>query len=182
MPALAIHTNDTLPEAHAHQIRSFIRLHWHDEYAYDIHAPLVPPERNPHHIVLAEEHALLSYARVIHVPLAHAGASFRLYCLGDVLTYPAFRHRGHGTTVTAAATDLIRGDPAADLAILFCDAALGPFYAQHGWQPAPLLSATKGLDGSREPQPGLPMLLLLSARARAAGFETTSLALPGYGW
>ena len=34
MAQLSIFTDSNLPEAHEHQIRSFIRLHWHDEYQY----------------------------------------------------------------------------------------------------------------------------------------------------
>ena len=39
MAQLSIFDPTTLPEAHAHQIRSFIRMHWHDEYLYDLDAP-----------------------------------------------------------------------------------------------------------------------------------------------
>ena len=118
MAQLSIFDPTTLPEAHAHQIRSFIRMHWHDEYLYDLDAPLFPPERHPRHVVVHERHALLSHARVIWVDFAHAGENWRLYCLGDVLTYPAFRRRGHGGEVVGAATRLIRSDEAADAAIL----------------------------------------------------------------
>ena len=36
MPTLSIFTGESLSEAHAHQIRSFIRMHWHDEYQYSL--------------------------------------------------------------------------------------------------------------------------------------------------
>jgi GNAT superfamily N-acetyltransferase len=181
MPELAVYTNQTLPSPHEHQIRSFIRLHWHDEYLYNLDSPLVPPERHPRHIVVAERHALLSYARIVWVPFVHIGESWRLYCLGDVLTYPAWRLQGYASAVVAEATRLIRADTAADLGILFCNPELADFYAAHGWSAAPALKATKGFD-EREPQLGLAMLLLLSERAQTAGFDTAELALPGYGW
>jgi hypothetical protein len=181
VPELAIYSNETLPPAHEHQIRSFIRLHWHDEYLYDLDAPLVPADRHPSHVVLAERHAVLSYARLIWVPLAHAGERWRLYCIGDVMTYPAWRRRGYASIVVGKATGLIRDDPAADLGILFCDPEIADLHGEHGWSAAPALRATKGLD-VREPQEGLAMLLLLSERAKTAGFETSELALPGYGW
>lgn len=178
MPELSIIAGADLSEAHAHQIRSFIRLHWHDEYLYDIDAPLVPPERHPVHVVVAERHALISHGRVIWVPFEHRGQGYRLYCLGDVFTYPAFRRRGLGAEVVAAATQLIRADSEADLAILFCDPAHQRFYARHGWQAAPALRATVGHG---EAQQGLPMVLLLSDCAGVLDLDD-DFALPGYGW
>jgi GNAT superfamily N-acetyltransferase len=169
-----------LSPAHEQQIRSFIRLHWHDEYLYDLDAPLMPAERHPQHVVIAERHALFSHARITWVPFAHAGRIWRLYCLGDVFTYPAFRQRGLGGKVTAAATERIRSDPAADLAILFCDPAHADFYGRHGWEAAPNLRATKGF-ADREPQEGLPMVLILSDAAGALALNDT-FELPGYGW
>jgi predicted GNAT family N-acyltransferase len=174
----------TLPEAHAHQIRSFIRIHWHDEYLYDLDAALFPSERHPRHVVVHDRHALLSHARVIWVDFAHAGETWRLYCLGDVLTYPAFRRRGHGGEAVAAATRLIRKDAAADAAILFTDPATTAFYAAHGWEPVLSLTATFGHPVASEPSQGTAMMLFLSDRAkgRRAVFETQTLALPGWGW
>lgn len=184
MSQLSIFDANTLPEAHEHQIRSFIRLNWHDEYQYSLDGPLVPPERHPRHIVVHERHALLSHGRVIWVDFAHAGESYRLYCLGDVLTYPAFRRRGHGGEVVAAATRLIREDAAADAAILFTEPATTGFYAVHGWQRVSTLTATYGHPVAPEPAQGTAMMLFLSdrARQRQRDFETRTLELPGWGW
>jgi GNAT superfamily N-acetyltransferase len=184
MPQLRIFTDSTLPEAHEHQIRSFIRLHWHDEYQYNIDGPLVPPERHPTHLVMAERHALFSHARVIWVPFSHAGETWRLYCLGDVFTYPAFRRRGFGAAVTAAGTERIQSDTEADVAILFCDPDNADFYARHGWVAAPDLRATRGFGKDRDIQEGLPMLLILSERARDLRPDQSGQTweLPGYGW
>ena len=115
------------------------------------------------------------------VPLQHAGRTWRLYCLGDVFTYPAFRQRGLGGKVTAAGTALIRSDAAADLAILFCDPAHASFYSRHGWVAAPELRATKGFNEGREPQEGLPMVLILSNAAGTLALDDL-FELPGYGW
>ena len=180
MTQLTVYSGPDLPKAHEHQIRSFIRLHWHDEYLYDLDAPLVPAERQPQHIVVAERHALFAHARVSRVPFVHRGETYRLYCLADVFTYPAFRQRGLGGEVTAAGTALIRSDPEADLAILFCDPAHAGFYARHGWTAAPAMEATRGF-AEREPQEGLPMVLLLSERAKAIPLAG-EFALQGYGW
>lgn len=184
MSQLSMVAGPDLSPAHEQQIRSFIRLHWHDEYQYDIDAPLVPQERHPVHVIVAERHALFSHARIVWVPFSHGSESYRLYCLGDVFTYPAFRQRGLGSMVTAAATAHIRADADADLAILFCDPAHAGFYARHGWIAVPQLRATRGFDPDREPQEGLPMLLHLSERARTVRPERSGdvWELPGYGW
>jgi predicted GNAT family N-acyltransferase len=184
MHQLSIFDADSLPEAHAHQIRSFVRLHWHDEYLYDLDGPLFPAERHPRHLVIHDRHALFSHGRVIWVNFAHAGETYRLYCLGDVLTYPAFRKRGHGGEVVAAATRLIAEDPAADAAILFTDPATTAFYAAHGWETMPTLTATFGHPVASDPSEGTAMMLFLSERAkrRRADFETQTLKLPGWGW
>jgi predicted GNAT family N-acyltransferase len=184
MAQLSVFTGSDLPEAHAHQIRSFIRLHWDEPYLHDIDAPLVPPERNPRHVVMAERHAVFSHARVVHAPFRFGGDVYRLYGVGDVFTYPAFRKRGFGGEVMARATALIREDAKADLAILFCDETLESFYAQHGWRAVPSLEATAGDDADgTEPLTGLPMLLSLSDRARRLRPEEAGpWRLPGHGW
>lgn len=180
MSEVAIVSTPELLPAHEQQIRSFIRLHWHDEYLYSLDAPLVPSERHPRHVIIAERHALFSHARVIWVPFQHAGRGWRLYCLGDVFTYPAFRKRGFGSKVTRVATELIRADGAGDLAILFCDPEQESFYARHGWQAAAAMKVTRGYR-EREPQEGLPMVLVLSEAARQIALEGP-FELPGFGW
>ena len=184
MAQLSIFTADSLPEAHEHQIRSFIRLHWHDEYQYSLDGPLVPAERHPTHLVIHDRHALFSHGRIIWVDFAHAGETYRLYCLGDVLTYPAFRKRGHGTEIVVAATRLIRDDPLADAAILFTGEETTSFYATHGWEVMPTLRASYGHPIAPEPALGRPMMLFVSdrAKARRADFEHMEMKLPGWGW
>ena len=157
---------------------------WHDVYAYDLDAPIVPPERHPQHIVIAERHALISYARVNWVEIEHLGQTWRMYCLGDVLTYPAFRRRGYGRQVADKGTDLIRTDVLADTAILFTDPAREGFYGQAGWKHIPTLKASIGDKDQPEDYPYFAMMLFLSERARRleAGFVGAPLFLPGYGW
>lgn len=184
MAQLSIFTADSLPEPHEHQIRSFIRLHWHDEYRFNLDGPLVPPERHPTHLVIHDRHALFSHGRVSWVEVDHAGLRYRIYCLGDVLTYPAFRRQGFGGRIVAAATALMRDDQLADAAILFTDDAMTGFYAAHGWEAMPGLTASYGHPIAPEPALGTAMMLFLSGRARAhrADFAHEELRLPGWGW
>jgi len=184
MAQLSTFTGDSLPEAHEHQIRSFIRLHWHDEYQFSLDGPLVPADRHPVHLVIHDRHALFSHGRVVWVNVYHMGESYRMYCLGDVLTYPAFRRQGFGAQIVAAATTLIRNDPQADTAILFTEPATASFYAAHGWEVMPTLRASYGHPVAPEPALGTAMMLFVSDRAEAhrADFEREDLKLPGWGW
>ena len=173
-----------MPEAHEHQIRSFVRMLWHDEYLYSIDAPLMPARRHPRHTVLHDRHALISHARVTRDQVKHLGETLEMCCLGDVLTYPSFRGKGHGTMVVAAATKVIQEDSKADAAILFTEPENAEFYGRHGWQARPDLKVVVGLPNGRDPTYGLPMMLFLSdpAAAMRRDFESTILELPGYGW
>jgi predicted GNAT family N-acyltransferase len=186
MPEMKIYRpEDALPADYECQIRAFIRMLWHDEYAYNIDAPFTQPERHVSHVVFAERHALFSYARVNWVNVEHAGQTYRLYCLGDVFTYPAFRKRGYGRQVVDVGTKLIRADADTDAAILFTDPELEKFYAQSGWEHIAGLNSTKGGPEHPEPQDGsFVMMLFLSDKAKQhrTDFETHTLNLPGYGW
>ena len=184
MAQLSVFSADSLSEAHEHQIRSFVRLHWHDEYQYSIDGPLVPGERHPVHVVVHDRQALFSHGRLIWVELEHAGERYRMYCLGDVLTYPAFRKRGYGSQIVAEATRIIQSDPRADAAILFTDPTTTPFYAALGWEALPMLRASYGHPTSPEPAQGTAMMQFVSEDAirHRADFEGEELKLPGWGW
>ena len=178
------HSNEELPATYECQIRAYVRMLWHDHYLYDLDEPFIPPERHPHYVVMVERHALFSAARVNWVTVEHAGEGLRMYCLGDVFTYPAFRKQGYGRQVVAAATDLIRSDPEADAAILFTQPDLNNFFGQSGWKHIAGLSASVGERDNAEPHHYFAMMLFLSDRARAmqTAFETQPIFLPGYAW
>src|SRR5689334_9274693 len=135
MPTIQIFdSNKVLPLHFEQQIRAYVRILWHDAYTYDLNAPLVPDERHPQFVVLAEQHALISAARVNWVTVQYMGQSLKCYCLGDVFTYPAFRKQGCASQVIDAATKLIRSDTSTDMAILFTDPNLESLYGQSDWQ------------------------------------------------
>ena len=115
----------------------------------------------------------------------HIGKIFKVYCLGDVFTYPAFRHRGFGQQVMTFATDSIRADTTADVAILFTDPDLQSFYAQSGWEYIPELRSSIGDPDLPEDYSGaFAMMMFLSHTAKTLRdkFVTTPIFLPGYGW
>ncbi|GAB4514991.1 MAG: hypothetical protein OHK0046_17850 [Anaerolineae bacterium] len=185
LPQLSIYSStSTFPAYLECQARAAVRMLWDDPYVEDINAPFVPEERHPQYIVVAKEHVLISYARVIWVDVKHAGETFKVYALGDVFTYPAFRQRGYGRQVVDAATNLIRSDSLADAAILFTEPEHARFYGASGWDHVSLTNVTIGFDDEPVPHPYFSMMLFLSHRAQHArtAFETLPLHLPGFGW
>lgn len=185
MPSIQIFdSNKALPLAFEHQIRAYVRILWHDAYTYDLNAPLVPDERHPQYVVLAEQHALISAARVNWVTVQYMGEILKIYCLGDVFTYPAFRKQGHAHKVVEAATRLIRSDKSADAAILFTDPVLETLYGQSGWQHIAELNASIGTEDNPEAYPAFAMMLILSDKgiSAKAKFASNPIFLPGYGW
>jgi predicted N-acetyltransferase YhbS len=185
MPAIQIYpSSEALPPEYDCQIRSFIRMTWHDAYEYDLNAPLTSPEIHAQHVVMAEQHVVISHARVSWVLMEHAGQTYKLYCLGDMLTYPAFRHRGYGQQVVKAATDLIKADATADAAILLTDPELEGFYGQSGWEHIDGMAVLKGSRDEPIDYDSFAMMLFLSPQGEAgrAAFTTQTVFLPGYAW
>jgi predicted N-acetyltransferase YhbS len=56
--------------------------------------------------------------------------------LSNEFTFPPHRGEGHASAIMRAVAELINGSDA-ELAILFCEKKLVPFYAERGWQLAP---------------------------------------------
>jgi predicted N-acetyltransferase YhbS len=146
--------------------------------------PLTPSEIHAQHVVMVEQHVLMSHARVSWIEMEHSGQRYKLYCLGDVLTYPGFRRKGYGAKVVAAATDLIRQDATADAAILFTDPELGGFYGQSGWEHIPGFSYILGNPAEPVNYNAFAMMLFFSPQAKQhrADFATQTVYLPGYAW
>jgi predicted N-acetyltransferase YhbS len=86
------------------------------------------------HFVRAAGDVLVSHAMVIPIELTADGVPLRIGGLASVMTYPQFRREGHGSTVVRMASDHVRRG-GFDLGMLFCGAALEPFYARLGWRP-----------------------------------------------
>lgn len=185
MPSIQVFfPSDNLPTEFECQIRAYIRFLWHDSYVYDLDEPLVRSVRHPHFVVMSERHALMSAARVTWVMMNHAGQTYKIYCLGDVFTYPAFRKRGYGHQVVAQATQIIRDDEEADVAILFTDQSLEDFYGQCGWEHVQGFSGTLGEPDAPEKAHDFAMMLFLSEKGKQTRqrFASEPVYLPGYGW
>ncbi len=122
MPTTTIYqSTEELPDKFECQIRAYIRFLWHDHYVYDLDEPLALADSHPHYIVLSDRHALISAATVVWANTMFDGHPLRIYGLGNVFTYPAFRNQGYGQQVVQTATEFIKSQPAADMGILFTD-------------------------------------------------------------
>lgn len=129
------YASNELPADLAAQVGSFIRLVWSsDEKGEDRFWTINDPSGEVEHFVIAERGMLVSYALLCRQTITHLGHTYRLFGLGGMMTYPEFRHEGHGTRVVEAATNYLRGSDV-DAGMLFTGPDLHPFYQANGWIP-----------------------------------------------
>jgi GNAT superfamily N-acetyltransferase len=155
-----------LPLHYYYQAQAFMRIVWGDLDNYDMDYGL---QEEAQHVVVARGKTLISYAAVIWITLEFEGEHYRCYGLTGVMTYPHFRGRGYGGQVVAAATDIIRQDPAADMGLLWTAENNAGFYAKYSWEVMPDLTTLYG-----DPQKPtvaddeLRLILFVSDKASAA--------------
>jgi aminoglycoside 2'-N-acetyltransferase I len=173
-----------LPRQFEWQIRTFLRILWFDNNEDDLNEPLTAAELHPVYFVLAREDSLVSYARLIWMNINHLGNSYKMYGLGDVFTFPASRNKGYGRRIVSAATDYIRADTEADVAILLTESGLENFYRSSGWEHFPELTLLTGEQANPQVRDDFAMMLFLSGRAKQnrSDFQTQSVFLPGDEW
>ncbi len=170
MPELRAFRKPDVPREIAIQIASYVRVQW----------PAVTGRRTPLweatpypngaiHFVVTDGDVLISHAMVASRRLAHGGETFNVFGLSSVFCYPTHRGSGFGEQVVAAATECIRQQHDADLALLFCGERVKSLYTRHGWQIVPGLTIRSGDDV--EFNDGHVMTLLVSNRARAHDFS-----------
>ncbi len=177
-------SNEELPAHYGQQIRDFIRIHWHDAYAYNLNAPVCPTEWHPRFCVMVNGPALLSSATAVWKMLDHAGQSYKVYGLSGVLTYPAFREKGYGRHVVEAATTYIRTAGDADIAILWTGSDRHTFYTYTGWEHPESITFTLGDPNNPQPFDAHLMMQFLSERAQRhrADFENGPVYFGPYSW
>lgn len=178
------HSAKDLPPHFEWQIRAFLRLLWFDENEDELNEPLTPEELHPVYFVLARENSLISYARIIWMPIDHLGNTYKMYGLGDVFTFPASRKKGYGSRVVESATNYIRADSEADIAILLTEPGLENFYRSIGWEYIPDLRLLTGEPDNPQTRDDFAMMLFLSGKAKQnhTNFQTQTVFLPGDEW
>jgi GNAT superfamily N-acetyltransferase len=160
------YTLDTLPTDYEWQIRDFVRIHWYDAFQHDVNETLHTPFWHPRYFVIANQRALFSAATAVWKPVEINGTAYKTYGLSSVLTYPAFRGKGYGLQVVEAATDYIKQQADADMAILWTGENLLGFYGRFGWERPENLWVMHGPQNDPQLSYGEPMMLFLSERAR----------------
>ncbi len=183
MPQLQQFTLDELPEHIGWQILDFVRIHWFDIYAHEMEADFFPRSWHSISFVVTEGKALYSAATAIWEDRTFGSETYRVYGLSGVCTYPAFRKKGYGQQVVTAATDYIKAQADADLAILWTGKDLEGFYNQTGWKYPQNFKVTIG-DPANPEVSNFPMLLYLSDRGHALreSLAGQSLYFGEYSW
>ena len=182
MPQLRSYLKLDLPRDIAVQIASFARIQW--PHFIGRGTPLWESTPYPNyclHFVLTEADVLISHAIVSARPLTHAGETFTVYGLSSVFCYPTHRGCGFGEQVVNVATDYIRKQQDADLALLFCGDRVRSLYTRQGWQIVPGMRILFGAE-NKEFNDGHVMTLFVSERARVHNFTTEPFHVGPYTW
>jgi hypothetical protein len=132
-----LYSDNMLPQSLTWQALSFLRCEWPFLFAGSGRLrtrPFGGPGTT--HVVRADGEVLLSYAEVLRIGASRAGEPTRVLGLSNVFTFPPYRGEGHASGIMRAVAGLMN-DSDAELAILFCEKELAPFYAARGWQVVP---------------------------------------------
>jgi predicted N-acetyltransferase YhbS len=166
------------------QVLSFMRIEWPFIFrrANRLSKHIHDPALHPFHFAVVEDEVLFSYGTVVSMYLQHAGETYKVYGLANVLTYPPYRKEGHGRHVVDAATTYIKASDA-DVAALFCDPSLKHFYATSGWEAIESAATVIGPADNPQPFSALKMMLFVSKKGHVgrAAFEQQAWHIP-YHW
>ena len=133
---LASYHKRELPEKWFYQIISFLRIDDPEGFtgANQTRNWISGDEEHVRHFVLHAGDILISHAEALRKDIEHEGLAYRLYGLGGILTYPAFRRQGYGTRVVRSATQYLMNQPDADIALVTCSSQNRGFYEKCGWE------------------------------------------------
>jgi len=132
-----VYSDDTIPQNLTWQALSFLRCEWPFLFTGTNRLRTRPVGGwGTTCVVQADGEVLLSYAEVLRLTAVRAGEPARVLGLSNVFTFPPYRREGHASAIMRAVADIIH-DSDGELAILFCDEELAPFYGARGWQVAP---------------------------------------------
>jgi hypothetical protein len=172
MPHLHVYQHEEFPSNLKWQAISFIRVQWPSVFTGPLRwlTEPYPPAMHPIHFALSEGDVLISYAAALRLALPHQDTTYQVYGFGNVFTFPPYRHGGYGQQVMQAAAQYLDAS-AVDLAILFCQPLLEPFYAQSGWEACHAAETRIGTADSYTLDHDLRMMRFISPQAKQARSE-----------
>jgi hypothetical protein len=153
-----LYSSDKLPQGLAWQALSFLRCEWPFLFSGGNRLRSRPfGDGDTTCATRIEAEVLLSYAEVLQVKGTRAGTPVRILGLSNVFTSPPHRGEGHGSAIIQTVGELIDQSDA-EVALLFCEDDLVPFYGARGWHSCP--TGTVQAPGSApatmaKPGPGL---------------------------
>jgi len=184
MDAIQTFSADTLPAHFRWQMNDFARIVWGSDVTQDMDLSIYSDDCHPTYFVLAKETILLSAAAILWKMIDVQGQQYKMYGLGMVMTYPAYRKKGYGRRVVGTATQHILDQTDADMALLQTMPALEQFYARHGWEHTPSIRALSGERDNPIDEDGWLMMMFLSDRGKQARvhLEQAPFYLAEYIW
>lgn len=134
MPEIFTYSHSSLPDVLKWQAIAFMRVVWSDIFSGEnqFMEHTYPPDHDPVHFGIAHGDSLISYASILKLNLVHNGCGYSVLGFGNMFTFPPYQNQGYGSQVLHCATEYIQNS-SADLAMLFCNPRLEPFYAAYGW-------------------------------------------------
>jgi GNAT superfamily N-acetyltransferase len=181
MPELTIYKiTAELPQHIYYQMEAFVRIVWVDGEDFDIDLGW---QEEATHFVIANGKQLISYASVVWVDIECNGITYKCGGLGSMMTFPAFRGKGYGGQVAQTATDYIRAEPAADIALLWTEHE--GFYSRYGWETLSGLTTLVGNPQAPEVRDDeIRMMLFLSEKGKQgrADFEHGTIYIGEDSW
>lgn len=167
VPQIFIYRDDKqIPPHFYYQAQSFVRIFWSDSDDHDIDYGLKSPRI---HIVLAKGKSLISFATIVWRDVVVDGQPYKLYGLGDVMTFPHFRKRGYAGQVVQVASDLIKNEMSADFGLLWTEPKNYDLYRRSGWELTPNLVTLYGdADKPKRYEDEAGMVLFCSDKAKEA--------------
>jgi GNAT superfamily N-acetyltransferase len=164
-----VYAASEFPQSLAWQALSFLRCEWPFLFAGDSRLRTRPFGGDDTACVARTEgDVLLSYAEVLRITAVRAGRPVQLRGLSNVFTFPPYRGNGHASAIIETAGKFIDASDA-EMAMLFCDDALVPFYRARGWQLCAASSvAAPGTAPATMARPGPALQVPLSGWLAAA--------------
>ena len=141
---IKLYRSGTLPEALVWQSLSFMRCEWPWLFAgegrlRDQPFPAVM------HLACTDGQVLLSYAEIVGATATRGCEQIPVAGLSNVFTFAPYRRAGFASKIVRAANSFLDARHP-EMAILFCEAELVPFYAALGWAAAPCGTITSAGD------------------------------------